>query len=593
MEFLRELKRTHRNGELRPAHVGEQVVLMGWVANRRDHGGCIFVDLRDRDGITQVYFDQTVDPAAHALAETMRSEYVIGVRGKVVTRGGNVNPKLPTGGIEVAVEEAIVFNEARTPPFPINDRVEVGEDLRLKYRFLDLRRAPLQHALVLRSKANHVARDFMVEQGFLELETPILTKATPEGARDYLVPSRVHPGRFYALPQSPQLFKQLFMVAGYDRYFQLCRCFRDEDLRAERQPEFTQIDVEMSFVDQDDVFAVIEGLLVRLWKETIGVDVVTPLPRLTYADAMNRFGSDKPDLRFGLELVDLTEAASQVDFVVFKNAVAQGGLVKAIRLPGGGLTRAQLDRLPEVVAPYGAKGVAWVRIKEDGGWQSPIAKFIAPEQQLDIATRMGLEVGDLAFFVADAPSVTHAALGALRLHLGKTLDLIPKDQFAFAWVTDFPSFEWDPEAKRWIAMHHPFTSPRPEDIPLMDTDPGKVYARAYDCVCNGYEIGGGSIRIHQRAVQEKVFELLGMSEEESREKFGFLLDAFSYGAPPHGGIAMGMDRLIMLLVGTDSIRDVIAYPKTQRASCLMTDAPSSVEIEQLREVHIRVQPPAK
>ena len=588
MEFMKSLKRSHRCGALRAAQVGEEVVLFGWVHSRRDHGGVIFVDLRDRDGLTQVFFDPTISAEAHALAEQMRSEFVVGIRGIVRSRGANVNPKLPTGEIEVEVRQATIFNAAKTPPFPIKDSIDTNEDLRLKYRYLDLRRKPLQDALITRSAINGITRNYLLEHAFLELETPILTKATPEGARDYLVPSRVHPGEFYALPQSPQLFKQIFMVAGYDRYFQICRCFRDEDLRADRQPEFTQIDLEMSFIEPEDVFEIVEGLLKRIWKQVKGVDITTPFERMSYATAMSKYGSDKPDLRFGLEIEDVSDLVGDVDFGVFKDTIAAGGKVKAIRLPGGALSRAQIDALPEVVKTYGAKGLAWVRRKAEG-WQSPIAKFINEATQATIAARVGLEVEDLVFFVADREKVVHDALGALRLHLAKTCDLIPKDTYRFLWVTEFPAFEYDEKEGRWFSMHHPFTSPRLDHVDYLTTDPSKVYARAYDVVLNGIELGGGSIRIHDTAVQQKVFDLLGLSPEESQLKFGFLLEALTYGTPPHGGIALGMDRLVMLLSGSDSIRDVIAFPKTQKATDLMTTAPSRVDPKQLDEVHIRVK----
>ncbi|MCK6553628.1 aspartate--tRNA ligase [Candidatus Binatia bacterium] len=585
---LGEWRRSAYCGDLRVTDEGHTVTVMGWVDGRRDHGGLIFVDLRDRGGIVQVVFNPEVEQAAFALAEEMRGEFVVAVRGRVVRRTPEtVNPNLPTGDIEVMAESAAVLNRARTIPFPLDAGAAIAESTRLKYRYLDLRRPEMQERIVFRHRLGKVVRDYLDGAGFLEIETPILTRSTPEGARDYLVPSRVSPGEFYALPQSPQLFKQILMVAGFDRYFQIVRCFRDEDLRADRQPEFTQIDLEMSFVGPDEVMAVTEGLLTRVCALR-DIAVPQPIPRLTYAEAMRRFGIDRPDLRFGLELVEVTELVAATDFKVFREAVARGGIVKMICLPEGDrLSRKDLDGLPELVAPYGARGVAYVRITPDG-WQSPIAKFIAAETRTAIEGACGAGVGDLLMFVADTPKVVNDALANLRLKLAERLDMIPADRHAFVWVTDFPLVEYDAEAKRYVAVHHPFTSPHDDDIDRLETAPQAVRACAYDIVLNGTELGGGSIRIHRPDVQSRVFALLGIGETEARNKFGFLLDALAHGAPPHGGIALGLDRIAMLLSGATSIRDVIAFPKTQKAVCLMTEAPSPVDARQLRELGLKL-----
>lgn len=589
--FLQTWKRTHNCGELRRDHVGQTVVLMGWVQNNRDHGGCLFVDLRDRYGITQVRFDPAVSADVHERADRLRSEWVIGLRGTVVDRGDNRNPNLKTGSIELEVTELEIFNRSETPPFQISDQCDTGENIRLEYRYLDLRRGPLQRNLILRHQITTLTRNYLSDHGFLDLETPILTKSTPEGARDYLVPSRVHPNQFYALPQSPQIFKQIFMISGYDRYFQICRCFRDEDLRADRQPEFTQIDVEMSFVTPEDVFEVIGGLVRKIWKDLADHEI-GEIPTMPYEEAMRRFGIDRPDTRFGLELKDVGDIVARSDFQVFKSVLETGGIVKALNAKGGAaFSRADIDKkLTSACTRYGAKGMAWIKIQPDQ-WQGPIAKFLGDDIRAELTERLDLEVGDLLCFVADSFRVTNDALAHLRLEVGEMLGLIDPGALAFLWVTDFPLFEEESEEGRYFSKHHPFTSPRPEDLPLLETDPASVLSNGYDLVLNGTEVGGGSIRIHDQHVQARIFELLGMEREEARSRFGFLLDALSYGTPPHGGIALGLDRIVMLITGSDSIRDVIAFPKTQKASCLMTEAPSLVDAEQLAELHVRTTGP--
>ncbi len=588
-EFITQQKRTHYCGGVSADDIGKDVVLMGWVHRRRDHGGVIFVDLRDREGLVQVVFNPETNPETHREAHRIRSEYVLALRGRVRKRPeGMENPDLKTGHVEVLVHELEILNESKTPPFMLDVEAEVSENVRLKYRYLDLRRAQIQRNLILRSRVAAEVRDFFQAHGFIEVETPFLTKSTPEGARDYLVPSRINPGLFYALPQSPQLFKQILMVSGFDRYYQIVKCFRDEDLRADRQPEFTQIDVEMSFITEEDVIETMEDLMTHVFKKSLGVDLPRPFPRMSFHDAVNRYGRDNPDTRFPLELHDLTDLLGSCDFAVFTEAVASGGMVKAIKVENARqLSRKDLDGLTDFVGTFGARGLTWARVNPDG-WTSPVAKFLKPRVIESINRRLKVQEGDLLVFVADAPRVVHDALGNLRLHLAKKLNLIQPGAFAFSWITEFPLFEYSDTEKRYVSTHHPFTSPVPADIPLLKKDPGKVRARAYDLVLNGSEIGGGSIRIHQNRVQQMIFETLGLSKKEARNKFGFLLDALEYGTPPHGGIAFGLDRLIMLMTGAESIRDVIAFPKTQKAADLMTDAPSPVSIEQLMELSLKI-----
>jgi aspartyl-tRNA synthetase len=582
------LIRTHQCGKITEQQIGEIIVLNGWVGKRRDLGGLIFVDLRDRSGIMQVVFNQDFSEEAFKDADKLRSEYVIAVKGKVILRNPDtVNPNLETGTIEVQVTDLQILNAAKNPPFFIQDDIDVDENIRLKYRYLDLRRPEMQKNFEVRHKVTKIMRDFLDENEFLEVETPILTKSTPEGARDYLVPSRVQHGSFFALPQSPQLFKQLLMVAGFEKYYQIARCFRDEDLRADRQPEFTQVDIEMSFLPIDEVISMMEVMMAKVMKEIKNIDIITPFQRLTYEQAMSRYGSDKPDTRFDLELVDITDIAARCSFKVFNDIAANNGLVKGINAKGcGNFSRKEIDDLTAFVARYGAKGLAWMIVTEDGV-KSQIAKFFNEEEIQSIVAAFEGEPGDLLLFVADNPKVVYDSLGNLRLLLGKQLNLIQEDKFNFLWVVDFPLVEWDNDEKRYVALHHPFTMPIDSDIELLDTNPVAAKAKAYDMVLNGYEIGGGSMRIYQKHIQEKMFSLLGFTEEEAKEKFGFLLDAFEYGTPPHGGMAFGLDRLIMILTNRQSLRDCIAFPKTASSSCQLTNAPAPVSNVQLKELQIR------
>lgn len=584
------MKRTHYCGELRKADIGKSVALTGWVHRRRDHGGLIFIDLRDREGLVQVVFNPERESSAHSMAHELRSEYVLSVSGEVAPRPpGTENPKLPTGDVEILASRFEILNASKTPPFSIDEEIEVAENLRLKYRYLDLRRDSLRENLLFRYKFIRAVREFLHARGFIDVETPFLTKSTPEGARDYLVPSRLNPGHFYALPQSPQLFKQILMVAGFDRYYQIVRCFRDEDLRADRQPEFTQIDLEMSFVGREEVISLMEDMLAAALKETRGIEIGTPFPRMSYNEVMERYGTDKPDIRFGLELKDITDIASESEFRVFRQTVEQKGIVKGFAAKGlAGISRRELDEFTEFAKGYGARGLAWIKATGNG-FDSPITKFFNEGHLNNISRRLGAEAGDLMLFVADKPKVVNDTLAQLRLSIAERLKLINKEEYNFLWVLDFPLLEYDEEEKRYVAMHHPFTSPMDEDIPLLDSNPLGVRAKAYDIVMNGEEIGGGSIRIHRRALQRKMFELLGIGEEEAEAKFGFLLEALEYGAPPHGGIAFGLDRIIMLLTGAESIRDVIAFPKTQKGTCPMTDAPSPVDKRQLKELHLKIE----
>ncbi|UTH01565.1 aspartate--tRNA ligase [Macrococcoides canis] len=582
--------RTTYCGLVTESYIGQEIILKGWVQKRRDLGGLIFIDLRDREGIVQIVFNPDFSKDALAVAETIRSEYVIEVHGKVTMRDEVViNPKIKTGKVEVQVSEVTIINKSETPPFQIEAETDSSEDVRLKYRYLDLRREPLANTFKMRHQITRAVRNYLDESGFYEVETPVLTKSTPEGARDYLVPSRVQEGEFYALPQSPQIFKQLLMIGGFDKYYQIVKCFRDEDLRADRQPEFTQIDIEMSFVDQEDVMAMNEGMLKRIMKDVKGIDIVTPFPRMTYEEAMRDYGIDKPDTRFDMKLVTLNELASKMEFKVFKGAVEDGGAVKAIVVKGASdkYSRKDIDALQEYAKIYGAKGLAWVKVTEDG-LNGPIAKFFEESHVTELLAESKAETGDLILFVADKWSVVNASLANLRNKLGKDLGLIDDNKFNFLWVTDWPLFEYDEELDRYFAAHHPFTAPKKEHRELLKTDKEKVQANAYDVVLNGYELGGGSIRIHDQEMQQEMFEALGFSDEEAQEQFGFLMDAFKYGAPPHGGIALGLDRMVMLLSGRSNLRDVIAFPKTASATCLLTDAPGKVDDKQLEELHIQL-----
>lgn len=594
-ESMQGLKRSHRCTEVSSANIGEKVTVMGWVQKSRNKGGIIFVDLRDRSGILQVIFEESQCGAeCFEKAGKLRSEFVAAIEGTVCKRAGAVNENLATGDIEVVASSLRILSEAETPPFPIEENSKTKEEIRLKYRYLDLRRPDLQRNLIMKSKVATIARQFMADEGFLEIETPMLTKSTPEGARDYLVPSRVHPGTFYALPQSPQLFKQLLMCSGYDRYFQIARCFRDEDLRADRQPEFTQMDMELSFVDVDDVIDVNERLLAKLFKEILDLDIQLPIQRMTWQEAMDRFGSDKPDLRFGLELKDVSDVVKDCEFRVFTGALANGGTVRGINAEGqGSMPRKKIDALIEYAKTYGAKGLAYIVINEDGSYKSSFAKFMTEEQMNALVAAMDGKPGDLLLFAADKTKIVWTVLGALRCHLAELMGLVDKNVYRFVWITEFPLLEWSDEENRFTAMHHPFTMPMEEDLQYIDSDPGRVRAKAYDIVLNGNEIGGGSVRIHQDDIQEKMFECLGFTKAEAHERFGFLLDAFKYGVPPHAGLAYGLDRLVMLMAKQDSIRDVIAFPKVKDASCLMTNAPDYVDDKQLAELGIEVTPEAE